>query len=320
MSKSAAPPRAYLVGGGAFIVIALAYIIASQRKGYSLPGYATGMPAIWAGIFGCTGLIIGAMLIHDEPFNLSKRPTYKKALGAFQGMFLCMVLIGFISLASLHDVHGAVWSGFALVAITIPLLIRILQASKKSTGSPVVPLREEGTAETKSSNITVMTRYQQCKSCCISCSLWTSLILMTIFILAFGIGTAMTARDSLQYGPPGEYYTLSASTDSSSAKEVKIHMYCTGARASASRPLVIFEHGGGSCSFAFYGVQQALADRGIRSCAYDRPGFGWSEALPVGWESIVDYNHIITSLLTKAGKHDFSAAWLQFPARVTNII
>ena len=66
--------------------------------------------------------------------------------------------------------------------------------------------------------------------------------------------------------PTGEMYTVNG---------YKIHMYCTG----SGSPMIVLDAGLGDDTLIWSGVQPALA-KTTRVCAYDRAGFGWSEAGP----------------------------------------
>jgi pimeloyl-ACP methyl ester carboxylesterase len=55
----------------------------------------------------------------------------------------------------------------------------------------------------------------------------------------------------------------------------KMHIYCTG----SGSPTIVLEAGGQNDSVIWRGVQPALS-RTTRVCAYDRAGFGWSDAQP----------------------------------------
>jgi len=54
----------------------------------------------------------------------------------------------------------------------------------------------------------------------------------------------------------------------------RLHVFCTGP-TSGGAPTVVLDAGAGAFSTAWSAVQQALPD--IRTCAYDRAGWGWSE-------------------------------------------
>lgn len=66
--------------------------------------------------------------------------------------------------------------------------------------------------------------------------------------------------------PPGEIYTVDGH---------KMHMYCTG----SGSPTIVLDAGLGDDAVTWAGVQPALAMT-TRVCAYDRAGFGWSQAGP----------------------------------------
>jgi len=57
----------------------------------------------------------------------------------------------------------------------------------------------------------------------------------------------------------------------------RLHLFCTGPD-SAGAATVVLDAGAGAFSAAWSAVQQALP--GIRTCAYDRAGWGWSEPGP----------------------------------------
>jgi pimeloyl-ACP methyl ester carboxylesterase len=57
----------------------------------------------------------------------------------------------------------------------------------------------------------------------------------------------------------------------------RLHIHCVGAEGTG--PLVVFESGGGGSAKDWTKVREALR-AGVRSCAYDRAGAGWSEPGP----------------------------------------
>lgn len=65
--------------------------------------------------------------------------------------------------------------------------------------------------------------------------------------------------------PPGDTYLVAAH---------RMHMICTW-----SGPTLVLDAGGGNDALVWGGVQPWLS-RTTRVCAYDRAGFGWSDALP----------------------------------------
>lgn len=66
--------------------------------------------------------------------------------------------------------------------------------------------------------------------------------------------------------PPGEIYAVDG---------YKMHMYCTG----SGSPTIVLDAGLGNDASIWAGVQRTLA-KTTRVYAYDRAGFGWSEARP----------------------------------------
>lgn len=78
--------------------------------------------------------------------------------------------------------------------------------------------------------------------------------------------------------PPGEIYTVDGH---------KMHMYCTG----SGSPTIVLDAGLGDDAVTWAGVQPALAMT-TRVCAYDRAGFGWSQAGPAPR----DADHIASEL------------------------
>jgi pimeloyl-ACP methyl ester carboxylesterase len=58
----------------------------------------------------------------------------------------------------------------------------------------------------------------------------------------------------------------------------RMHIVCVGPRS--DKPLVVLEAGLWGFSAAWDAVQQKLADAGLRSCAYDRAGLGFSDPGP----------------------------------------
>jgi pimeloyl-ACP methyl ester carboxylesterase len=66
--------------------------------------------------------------------------------------------------------------------------------------------------------------------------------------------------------PPGTFYAVNGH---------RMHLNCTG----SGSPTIVLEAGLGNDALIWGGVQPVLA-RTTRVCAYDRAGFGWSDALP----------------------------------------
>lgn len=69
-----------------------------------------------------------------------------------------------------------------------------------------------------------------------------------------------------QYPAPGELYAINGT---------RMHLRCMG----SGEPAVIIEAGSGDSSLSWALVQQNVSQF-TRVCAYDRPGYGWSEPAP----------------------------------------
>lgn len=97
-------------------------------------------------------------------------------------------------------------------------------------------------------------------------------------------------RDRKRHPPAGNLYPVNAH---------RLHLYCTGERR-PQQPTVVLEAGMGNCSFDWRLIQPAVAQWG-RVCAYDRAGYGWSDASrAVG--SLQQRAADLHTLLTKAGE------------------
>ena len=99
-----------------------------------------------------------------------------------------------------------------------------------------------------------------------------------------------------------------------------MHIYCTGTRRIGS-PLIIYEAGEGLSGFEYYGQQKILAQTplkrskfndtsspiegiGIRSCSYDRGGYGWSDNVPIANNDVYNSAAKLYELLRKSGELD----------------
>jgi len=90
------------------------------------------------------------------------------------------------------------------------------------------------------------------------------LIFLASLMLVGGIYQATaSANDSKKFSPPGKIYNIG---------DYRLHLYCTG----KGSPTVILEAGAGNPALAWYFVQGDVT-KFNRVCAYDRPGYGWSE-------------------------------------------
>ena len=109
-------------------------------------------------------------------------------------------------------------------------------------------------------------------------------------LLASGLALALTAGGSAQQSkpagpPPGRLLNVGGRS---------LHLRCVG--PATGRPTVILEAGAGDYSDRWIGVQDLLAPR-VRSCAYDRAGFGWSDGTE---QSMSQDNADLRALLTAA--------------------
>lgn len=97
------------------------------------------------------------------------------------------------------------------------------------------------------------------------------LALLGLLILVFAWGAAAVAAEivSRQHKPRGEMVDIGGR---------RLRLVCEG--APSPRPVVWLEAGafGGAADFA--AIQAMLAAKGLRSCAYDRAGMGYSDAGP----------------------------------------
>lgn len=73
----------------------------------------------------------------------------------------------------------------------------------------------------------------------------------------------------------------------------RLHLDCRG-----EGPTVVFEAGFGGFSIDWAGLAPHL--RGVRACAYDRAGFGWSEAKPGGVRDLREQPEALHALLQAA--------------------
>jgi pimeloyl-ACP methyl ester carboxylesterase len=109
-------------------------------------------------------------------------------------------------------------------------------------------------------------------------------------LLAGGLALAATLAASAQQNrpaapPPGRVVSLG---------ERSLHIRCLG--PATGGPTVILEAGAGDYSNRWTAVQDLLSPR-VRSCAYDRAGFGWSTGAE---QSMAQDNADLKALLTAA--------------------
>jgi pimeloyl-ACP methyl ester carboxylesterase len=75
----------------------------------------------------------------------------------------------------------------------------------------------------------------------------------------------------------------------------KLHLVCMG----SGSPTVVFESGAAEGFYTWWNLQQLLRDE-MRTCSYDRAGFGWSDPPPA--RSVAGYVEDLHTLLEKAGE------------------
>lgn len=122
----------------------------------------------------------------------------------------------------------------------------------------------------------------------------TILLIFVAFGAGFTIQAAWGAADFNAFPPPGTIYTVSVKDIT-----VDMHLYCVG--PTGKGPTIIGEHGGGASSVSFRYIQQQLAGRGHRFCAYDRIGYGWTPSTVQGMNiTDVTSGDVLTVLLKKA--------------------
>ena len=93
--------------------------------------------------------------------------------------------------------------------------------------------------------------------------------LLLVILLLLGISSPGRSIAQTPSGPaPGVLVNIG---------DHKLHIRCAG--PSGGSPTVIFEAGGGGSSRDWSLVQNLLS-QGVKSCAYDRAGLGWSEPGP----------------------------------------
>jgi pimeloyl-ACP methyl ester carboxylesterase len=106
----------------------------------------------------------------------------------------------------------------------------------------------------------------------------------------------------------------------------KLHLVCMG----SGSPVVIFESGAAEAFYSWWLLQQELR-KDLRTCSYDRAGFGWSDPPPA--RSVASYVEDLHALLRKAGEkppfilvgHSFGGTIVQryywrYPKEVAAII
>ncbi len=98
----------------------------------------------------------------------------------------------------------------------------------------------------------------------------TLLIVLAVFLAIWiGAGAAMVAAAGT-FRPSGIYVDIGGR---------KMRLVCAGP-ASGAQPTVWMEAGAFGLAADWAAIQEKLSARGIRSCAYDRAGMGWSDPGP----------------------------------------
>jgi pimeloyl-ACP methyl ester carboxylesterase len=96
-------------------------------------------------------------------------------------------------------------------------------------------------------------------------------VLAVVALVAFTWGTVAVAAEviSRSYKPRGEMIDVGGR---------RLRLVCEGPKA--ARPVIWLESGAFSGAADFAAIQQKLTAKGLRSCAYDRAGMGYSEPGP----------------------------------------
>lgn len=114
-------------------------------------------------------------------------------------------------------------------------------------------------------------------------------VLALALILSIALGGLVTAIAAAN--PPGRLVDIGGR---------RLNLVCAGPEDAAG-PLVVFEAGAFGLSADFGAVQEGLAARGVRSCAYDRAGLGRSDPGPAPRDSAAIVGDLET-LLAAAGE------------------
>jgi pimeloyl-ACP methyl ester carboxylesterase len=93
------------------------------------------------------------------------------------------------------------------------------------------------------------------------------LLVLVVWIAA---GAAMVATAG-PFTPSGRYVDIGGR---------KLRLVCAGPEASAAQPTVWMEPGAFGLAADWAAIQEKLTAKGVRSCAYDRAGMGWSDPGP----------------------------------------
>ncbi|HEV7385908.1 MAG TPA: alpha/beta hydrolase [Phenylobacterium sp.] len=97
------------------------------------------------------------------------------------------------------------------------------------------------------------------------------LIGLVLVVVAWIAGGAAMVAMAGPFTPSGTYVDIGGR---------KLRLVCAGPPAEAGRPTVWMEAGAFGLAADFAAIQEKLTAKGIRSCAYDRAGMGWSDPGP----------------------------------------
>jgi pimeloyl-ACP methyl ester carboxylesterase len=97
------------------------------------------------------------------------------------------------------------------------------------------------------------------------------LIGLVMVVVAWVVAGALMVATAGPFTPSGTYVDIGGR---------KLRLVCAGPPADAGRPTVWMEAGAFGLAADFAAVQEKLTAKGIRSCAYDRAGMGWSDPGP----------------------------------------
>ena len=97
------------------------------------------------------------------------------------------------------------------------------------------------------------------------------LIGLALVLAAWIAAGAVMVASAGTFTPSGTYVDIGGR---------KLRLVCAGPAASAGRPTVWMEAGAFGLAADWAAIQDKLAAKGVRSCAYDRAGMGWSDPGP----------------------------------------
>ena len=97
------------------------------------------------------------------------------------------------------------------------------------------------------------------------------LIGLVLVVVAWIAGGAAMVAMAGPFKPSGTYVDIGGR---------KLRLVCAGPPADPGRPTVWMEAGAFGLAADFAAIQEKLTAKGIRSCAYDRAGLGFSDPGP----------------------------------------